>query len=222
MHTNRVYKSPKVYFTESPPRWAPFLCLLLQHGSRYVIWTHSITIFEASQQKMSYSKPFSTKLIWVKFLLWRGNNDDVSSLSPLSEQMMKSQRLKHQLGYLFTMEIWPTFTWLILYLCVSLSHWHGTTISCENHLSSMFFFFNFWAKHKNREGTQLFSVRAFHNNFKKQPINFFRFIIFNWNTVFLMAEVISKKRGYDWPFGLRCICSFCSNHYWLTYVKLLQ
>ena len=40
LHKNRV-QSPKEYF--SPPRWPPFLCLLLQHGRRDVIWTHSIT-----------------------------------------------------------------------------------------------------------------------------------------------------------------------------------
>ena len=39
LHKNRV-QSPKEYFT--PPRWPPFLCCLLQHGRRDVMWTHSI------------------------------------------------------------------------------------------------------------------------------------------------------------------------------------
>ena len=38
-HDNTV-KSPKEYFT--PLRWPPFLCLLLHHGRRDVIWTYSI------------------------------------------------------------------------------------------------------------------------------------------------------------------------------------
>ena len=36
------YKIPKEYFT--PPTWPPFLCLLLQHGRRDVMWTHSISV----------------------------------------------------------------------------------------------------------------------------------------------------------------------------------
>ena len=39
LHKNRV-QFPKEYFT--PPTWPPFLCLLLQHGPRDVMWTHSI------------------------------------------------------------------------------------------------------------------------------------------------------------------------------------
>ena len=39
MHKNRI-QSPKEYFT--PPTWPPFLCLLLQHGRRDVMCTHSI------------------------------------------------------------------------------------------------------------------------------------------------------------------------------------
>ena len=39
LHKNSV-QFPKEYFT--PPTWPPFLCLLLQHGRRDVMWTHSI------------------------------------------------------------------------------------------------------------------------------------------------------------------------------------
>ena len=63
LHKNRV-QSPKEYFT--PPTWPPFLCLLLQHGRRDVMWTHSI------QPKDIYSTWNKLPLRPKKIQTWAG------------------------------------------------------------------------------------------------------------------------------------------------------
>jgi len=59
LHKNRV-QSPKEYLT--PPTWPPFLCLLLQHSRRDVMWTHSIETV-AKRRKGSEPRKFRIKRI---------------------------------------------------------------------------------------------------------------------------------------------------------------
>lgn len=127
--------------------------------------------------------------------------------------MMKGQCLKHQLGYLSTVEIWPTFTWLILNFCVSLSQWRGTTVSFENHLSSSFFFYFL---HKTTREHNFSLLELFPTTLESTPLTCLDLSFSTEIPSSLWLKWLAGKRGYDSPIGLKCICSFCCNHYWFT------